>query len=74
MLCSIDLDVTRKTSEDDDSEDDDSEDDDSEDDDSEDDDSEDDDLDYLWSFQYTWLKFVAGSWMDGGATSRGLRP
>ena len=33
------------------------------------DDSEDDDFDYLWSFLYTWLKFVAGSWMDGGATS-----
>ena len=28
-----------------------------------------DDLDLLWSFLHTWLKFVAGSWMDGGATS-----
>ena len=28
-----------------------------------------DDLDSLWSFLHTWLKFVAGSWMDGGATS-----
>ena len=27
------------------------------------------DLDLLWSFLHTWLKFVAGSWMDGRATS-----